>query len=51
VANYHACYEKSLGDAVCSVNQPQLSMVYFATHTPEQAAANGIEIPARIAAK
>ncbi len=51
VASYHACYEKALGDAVRSVNQPQLRMAYLATHTPEQAAAYGIEIPARIAAK
>ena len=45
------CYEKALGDAVRSANQPQLSMVYLATHTPGQAAAYGIEIPARMAAK
>ena len=51
VASYHACYEKALGDAVRSVNQPQLRMAYLATHTPDQAAAYGIEIPARIAAK
>ncbi len=51
VASYHACYEKALGDAVRSVNQPQLRMAYLATHTPDQAEAYGIEIPARIAAK
>jgi UrcA family protein len=45
------CYEKALGDAVRSVKQPQLSIVYLATHTTERAAAYGIEIPARMAAK
>jgi UrcA family protein len=51
VHDYVGCYEKSLGDAVRSVKQPQLSIVYLATHTPGQAAAYGIEIPARMAAK
>jgi UrcA family protein len=51
VQQYVGCYEKALGNAVRSVNQPQLSMVYLATHTPDQAAAYGIEIPARMAAK
>jgi len=51
VQDFVVCYEKALGDAVRSVNQPQLSMVYLATHTPGQAAAYGIEIPARMAAK
>ena len=51
VQHFVACYEKALGDAVRSVNQPQLSLVYLATHTPDQAAAYGIEIPARMAAK
>lgn len=49
--HFVACYEKALGDAVRSVHQPQLSMAYLATHTPDQAAAYGIEIPARMAAK
>ena len=50
VQNYAACYEKALGDAVRSAQQPMLSMIYLETHTPDQAAAHGIEIPARIAA-
>jgi UrcA family protein len=51
VQHYVGCSEQALGDAVRSVNQPQLSMVYLAAHTPEQAAAYGIEVPARMAAK
>jgi UrcA family protein len=51
VASYKACYEKALGVAVRSVNQLQLRMAYLATHTLDQAAAYGIEIPARMAAK
>ena len=49
--SFTGCYEKALGDAVRSVNQPQLTMAYLATHRPDQAAAYGIEIPARMAAK
>ena len=51
VHDFVGCYEKALGDAVGSVNREQLSIVYLATHTPDQAAAYGIEIPARMAAK
>jgi UrcA family protein len=45
------CYEKALGDAVRSVNRPQLNIVYLATHTSREAATYGIDVPARIAAK
>src|SRR6266849_2380927 len=45
------CYEKALGDAVRSVNRPQLNIVYLATHTSRDAEAYGIEVPARMAAK
>jgi len=51
VQYFMGCYEKALGDAVRSVNQPQLTMAYLATHRPDQAAAYGIEIPARMAAE
>ena len=47
----HACYEKALGDAVHSAHQPQLSMVYLASHTVRDAAKYGIEVPARLAAE
>ena len=45
------CYEKALGDAVRSVNRPQLNIVYLATHTSRDAERYGIEGPARMAAK
>jgi UrcA family protein len=46
-----ACYEKALGDAIRSVNLPLLTQVYLATHTLQQAAAHGIEVPVQVAAK
>jgi UrcA family protein len=50
-SNFAACYEKALGEAVRSVNRPQLNIVYLATHTSRDADAYGIEVPARTAAK
>jgi UrcA family protein len=49
--SFVACYEKALGDAVRSVNRPQLNIVYLATHTSRDAQTFGIEVPARLAAK
>jgi UrcA family protein len=43
------CYEKALGDAIRSANAPLLTQVYLATHTFREAAARGIDVPARIA--
>jgi UrcA family protein len=51
VTNENACYEKALGDAIRSVNLPLLTQVYLATHTLQQAAARGIEVPVQVAAK
>jgi UrcA family protein len=45
------CYEKALGDAIRSANVPMLTQVYLATHTLQEAAARGIEVPAQVAAK
>ena len=50
-ARFVACYEKALGDAVRSVNRPQLNAVYLATHTGRDAETYGIEVPARLAGK
>jgi UrcA family protein len=50
-ASFVDCYEKALGEAVRSVNRPQLNIVYLATHTSRDAETYGIEIPARMAAK
>ena len=51
VADPKACYEKALGDAIRSVNSPLLTRVYLETHTIQQAAARGIEVPVQVAAK
>jgi UrcA family protein len=49
--NFVFCYEKALGDAVRSVNRPQLNAVYLAMHTGRDAEIYGIEVPPRMAAK
>jgi UrcA family protein len=46
-----ACYEKALGEAIRAVNLPFVTQAYLETHTLRQAAAYGIEAPARVAAK
>jgi UrcA family protein len=45
------CYEKALGDAIRSANQPLVTQVYLETHTVREAAAHGIDVPAQMAAK
>jgi UrcA family protein len=49
--SFVVCYEKALGDAVHSVNRPQLNIVYLATHTSRDAETYGIEVPVRMAVK
>ena len=49
--NYTSCYEQAIGAAVRSAKQPQLTVVYLKTHTPQEAAARGIEIPVLVAEK
>ena len=51
VDNLQACYEKALGDAVHASNQPLITQIYLASHTLEEAAKHGIEVPAQVAAK
>jgi UrcA family protein len=46
--NFADCYEKALGDAVRSANQPQLTMVYLRTHTLQDAATRAIDVPAQL---
>ena len=46
-----ACYQKALGDAVRTANTKLLTQIYLATHTLEQAAAFGIDLPVQIASK
>ncbi len=50
VDNPMHCYEKALGDAIRSVNLPMLTQIYLTTHTVQEAAARGIEVPSQVAA-
>ena len=50
-ANPMACYEDSLGEAIRSVNQPQLTMVYLQSHSIETAEAHRISVPTLVASK
>jgi len=45
------CYQQALGDAVHATNKPLVTQIYLATHTFQEAAAHGIEVPAQVAAK
>jgi UrcA family protein len=51
VDHLQGCYEKALGDAVRASNQPLIAQIYLASHTPQEAAKHGIEVPAQVAAK
>jgi UrcA family protein len=46
-----SCYEKALGNAVHDSNKPLVAQIYLATHTLQEAARHGIEIPSQLAAK
>jgi UrcA family protein len=43
VTDFTSCFEKSLGDAVRSVNRRQLTELYLQTHTLQEAAVLGID--------
>ena len=49
--DFQDCYQKALSDAVRSVNRPQLTRIYLATHTLQDASAHGIDVSAQVAAK
>lgn len=49
VDDFKGCYEEGLGGAIRSANSPMLTQIYLATHTPQKAAARGIDAPAQIA--
>lgn len=51
VTDFKSCYEKALADAVRSVNRPQVTLAYLKTHTLQDAAAQGIDVPTLVAAK
>ena len=46
-----ACYDRALGGAIRAAKAPKLIQSYLQTHTLQQAAAQGIEVPAQLAAK
>jgi UrcA family protein len=45
------CREKALADAIRGANVRLLTRVYLETHTPQEAAARGIEVPVEVAGK
>ena len=51
VDNQFKCYQNALGDAVHASNEPLVTQIYLATHTLQEAAAHGIDVPAQVAAK
>jgi UrcA family protein len=51
LTDFAECYEQAVGDAVRSANRPQLTLVYLRTHTLQDAAARGIDVPLLVAAK
>jgi len=50
-ADQQGCYENALADAVRSADVPRVTQAYLATHTLQQAAARGINVPVQVAAK
>ena len=50
-SNQQACYEQALGQAVRHVKRPLLTQVYLETHTLQEAAARGIDVPVQLASK
>ncbi|HYB65314.1 MAG TPA: UrcA family protein [Steroidobacteraceae bacterium] len=49
--NPRYCIEKALGNAVRIAKTPLVTQLYLQTHSLKEAAAQGIEIPAQVAAK
>ena len=45
------CYQNTLGEAVHASNTPLVTQIYLASHTLQEAAAHGIDVPAQVAAK
>ncbi len=51
VADFKSCYESALANAIRSVNRPKLTLAYLQTHTPQDAASQGIGDQTQVAAK
>ncbi|HEX2792016.1 MAG TPA: UrcA family protein [Steroidobacteraceae bacterium] len=45
-----SCYERALANAVRSAHRPQLTLIYLKTHTLQDAAKRGIDIPTLVVA-
>jgi UrcA family protein len=43
------CYEKALGNAIRLAKLPMLTQIYLTTHSVQEAAARGIEVPSQVA--
>lgn len=50
VEDLKGCYEKALGGAIRSAKAPMLTQIYLTTHTGQEAATHGVDLPAQIAA-
>ena len=50
VENPKLCYEKALANAIRSARLPMLTQIYLTTHTMQEAAARGVEVPPEVAA-
>ena len=51
VADFRGCYEQALGEAVRSARTPLVTQLYLATHSMQEAAALGIQLPEQVAVK
>jgi len=51
LTDFADCYEQAIGDAVRSANRAQLTLVYLRTHSLQDAAARGIDVPVLVATK
>ena len=51
VEDLQGCIEQALGTAIRSAKTPLLTWIYLEAHTFQEAARNGIEVPAQVAAK
>jgi UrcA family protein len=49
VDNPARCSEKALADAIRSAKLPMLTQIYLTTHSSQEAAARGIEVPSQVA--
>lgn len=51
VDDLKGCIETALAGAIRSAESPMLTQIYLETHTLQEAATHGIDVPAQVAAK